>query len=268
MTVVSRLRKDAALRSVARAEAAGPARPGPDLRPGRDRPGQAGRPAAGLVLRHVRAVRGEGGQEVQDVPGDLAAGRRRDPGGAGGRADRLAGVLLHRHRRRAWPTSWGRWPIASAWRSPSASASRSSGPGQQQVRFIWANIGAFHVCLWTFTMTEAWAWGRKEEELVDRSASPWDKAVTPPEPRGQAAGVASRIAGRGNSCGSTPRGHRGGDSGRRRQAAQPGRMTYTISRKVQRRGRRRRRRFRTRSPVQDQGSCGANPRVEMGPIAR
>ena len=49
------------------------------------------------------------------------------------------------------------------------------GAGQQQVRFLWANIGAFHVCLWTFTMTEAWAWGRKQEELVDRSASPWDR---------------------------------------------------------------------------------------------
>ena len=48
------------------------------------------------------------------------------------------------------------------------------GAGQQQVRFVWANIGAFHICLWTFTMTEAWAWGRTAEELVDRSASPWD----------------------------------------------------------------------------------------------
>ena len=48
------------------------------------------------------------------------------------------------------------------------------GAGQQQVRFIWANIGAFHICLWTFTLTEAWAWGRKDEELVDRSGSPWD----------------------------------------------------------------------------------------------
>jgi hypothetical protein len=54
------------------------------------------------------------------------------------------------------------------------------GAGQQQVRFIWASIGAFHLCLWTFTMTEAWAWGRKEEELVDRSASPWDKASRRP----------------------------------------------------------------------------------------
>jgi hypothetical protein len=48
------------------------------------------------------------------------------------------------------------------------------GAGQQQVRFKRANVGAFHVCLWTFTMTEAWAWGRKAEDLVDRSASPWD----------------------------------------------------------------------------------------------
>jgi hypothetical protein len=54
------------------------------------------------------------------------------------------------------------------------------GAGQQQVRFIWANIGAFHICLWTYTMTEAWAWGRKEDELVDRSASPWDKASRRP----------------------------------------------------------------------------------------
>jgi hypothetical protein len=48
------------------------------------------------------------------------------------------------------------------------------GAGQQQVRFIWASIGAFHMCLWTFTMTEAWAWNREKSELVDRKASPWD----------------------------------------------------------------------------------------------
>jgi hypothetical protein len=54
------------------------------------------------------------------------------------------------------------------------------GAGQQQVRFVRANVGAFHICLWTFTMTEAWAWGRKDEELVDRSASPWDEASRRP----------------------------------------------------------------------------------------
>ena len=37
-----------------------------------------------------------------------------------------------------------------------------------------ANVGAFHLCLWTFTMTEAWAWGRVADTLVDRSVSPWN----------------------------------------------------------------------------------------------
>jgi hypothetical protein len=49
------------------------------------------------------------------------------------------------------------------------------GAGQQQVRFVWANVGSFHLCLWTFTMTESWAWNRAEKGLVGhRTASPWD----------------------------------------------------------------------------------------------
>jgi len=39
------------------------------------------------------------------------------------------------------------------------------GPGQQQVRFVWANIGAFHICLWTFTMTAAWSWAQDERRM-------------------------------------------------------------------------------------------------------
>jgi hypothetical protein len=54
------------------------------------------------------------------------------------------------------------------------------GAGQQQVRFIWASVGAFHICLWTFTMTEAWAWALPADELVDRSASPWDSPLRRP----------------------------------------------------------------------------------------
>ncbi|MFO0851803.1 MAG: transposase [Gemmataceae bacterium] len=55
------------------------------------------------------------------------------------------------------------------------------GAGQQQVRFVRASVGAFHVCLWTFTMTEAWAWGRDATGLVGhRSASPWDEASRRP----------------------------------------------------------------------------------------
>jgi hypothetical protein len=49
------------------------------------------------------------------------------------------------------------------------------GAGRQQVRHVWASVGSFHVCLWAFTMTEAWAWNRPAEELVaHRAASPWD----------------------------------------------------------------------------------------------
>ena len=53
------------------------------LRRRQDRPGQAGRPAAWLVHRDVHALRDRHGREVQDIPGDLAAGRWRDPGGPG-----------------------------------------------------------------------------------------------------------------------------------------------------------------------------------------
>lgn len=50
------------------------------------------------------------------------------------------------------------------------------GAGQQQVRHVWASVGSFHVCLWAFTLTEAWAWDRDGKELVGhRKESPWDR---------------------------------------------------------------------------------------------
>ena len=55
------------------------------------------------------------------------------------------------------------------------------GAGEQQVRFVWASVGAFHLCLWTFTMTETWAWDRGERELAGhRTASPWDDPTRRP----------------------------------------------------------------------------------------
>ena len=49
-----------------------------------------------------------------------------------------------------------------------------AGAGREQVRRVRASVGAFHVCLWTFTMTAAWAWGRGSGGLVgQRAASPW-----------------------------------------------------------------------------------------------
>lgn len=63
--------------------------------------------------------------------------------------------------------------------------------GQQQVRRVWASAGASHMCLWTFTMTEAWAWNRSgDARVVHRRA--------PPEPRGQAPRVAAGVVGPGH----------------------------------------------------------------------
>jgi hypothetical protein len=48
------------------------------------------------------------------------------------------------------------------------------GAQQQQVRNIYACIGAFNMNLWMYSMVEVWAWSADEADLVDRSASPWD----------------------------------------------------------------------------------------------
>jgi hypothetical protein len=54
------------------------------------------------------------------------------------------------------------------------------GLGQQQVRDIGANVGAFHVLAWVPTLIELWAWDLPQEALCDRSASPWDGAARRP----------------------------------------------------------------------------------------
>jgi hypothetical protein len=46
------------------------------------------------------------------------------------------------------------------------------GAGQQQVRNVYASIGAWAVNLLLYSAVEVWAWARAEEELVDRP--PWD----------------------------------------------------------------------------------------------
>jgi hypothetical protein len=54
------------------------------------------------------------------------------------------------------------------------------GVGQQQLRNLFANVGAYHLNLWLATLVEAWAWGQRKGRLVDRSASPWDDAARRP----------------------------------------------------------------------------------------
>jgi hypothetical protein len=50
------------------------------------------------------------------------------------------------------------------------------GAGQQQVRNIWTNVAAYHLNLWIHTLVELWSWNRSHHELCDRSLSPWDDA--------------------------------------------------------------------------------------------
>jgi hypothetical protein len=179
MTVVSRLRKDAALRTV----------PGPRPAGKRGRPRTCGPDVIDLAKRagqrrgwSTETITLYGVATVKKYKTFLATWRP-----AGG----VIRVVLVDE-----PTGWRAYFCTDASASVAdilgMVADRFSleitfreckqvvGAGQQQVRFIGANIGAFHVCLWTYTMTEAWAWGRKDEELVDRSASPWDKASRRP----------------------------------------------------------------------------------------
>ena len=99
VTVISRLRCDAALWSL-------PPVVDPGQKRGRGRPPKYGKDRIDLAKRAAQ-TRGwqtglfslygrHGGEEVQDVPGDLPAGGRGDPCGAGARARSLGGVLRDR----------------------------------------------------------------------------------------------------------------------------------------------------------------------------
>ncbi len=48
------------------------------------------------------------------------------------------------------------------------------GAGQQQVRNIWTNVAVYNLNLWMHTLVELWAWDKTGRQLVDRSDSPWD----------------------------------------------------------------------------------------------
>jgi hypothetical protein len=54
------------------------------------------------------------------------------------------------------------------------------GLGQQQLRHLWANIGAYHLNLWMYTLVELWAWRQSQRQLVDREESPWDDSERRP----------------------------------------------------------------------------------------
>ena len=173
IVVVSRLRKDAALRDL----------PGP--RPKRRR----GRPAIYGKRRIVLAKRAgqRRGWRVEDFElyGRKEARRYktflatwRPAGGV------IRVVLVEQDG--SWAAFFCTDPEASVADVLTAVSDRASieqafhdlkevwGAGQQQLRNVWANVGAFHLNLWLHTLVEVWAWERAEGRLIDRRASPWD----------------------------------------------------------------------------------------------
>jgi len=54
------------------------------------------------------------------------------------------------------------------------------GAGQQQVRNIWTNVAAFNLNLWVQTLVECWAWHKPADKIRDRSDSPWDDPARRP----------------------------------------------------------------------------------------
>jgi hypothetical protein len=54
------------------------------------------------------------------------------------------------------------------------------GAGQQQVRNYWSNIAVYHLNLWMHTLIELWAWPRSYGQICDRRLSPWDDPMRRP----------------------------------------------------------------------------------------
>src|SRR5262249_37898242 len=134
--------------------------------PGRpDQFGEACRPEARLAACRPRPVWRDGGQDVQDLPGDVA------PRGG------VIRVVLVREPH-GWAAFFCTDPAATVADILAAVADRFAleqcfrdlkavwGAGQQQVRNLWACIGAFHLNLWLHTLTELWAWDRPARRLA------------------------------------------------------------------------------------------------------
>jgi hypothetical protein len=173
VTVVSRLRKDAALRDLPPTRRAGE----------RGRPRKYGRHRISLAKRAGQPRNWSTaectlyGKRVTKVYKTFLATYRP--------ADGVIRVVLLKEDH-GWVAFFCTDPEASVVEILEAFADRATieqdfhdikevwGAGQQQVRNIWTNVGVFHMNLWMHTLIEMWAWKRRHEQLCDRSNSPWD----------------------------------------------------------------------------------------------
>jgi len=178
--VVSRLRKDAALW---------------DLPPTRRRPGQRGpMPTYGKnrISLAKRAGQTRGWQQVRCVQyGETVTKTIKTFLATYRPAGGMIRVVLVKEGD-GWIPFFCTDPKATAVEVLEAAASRTAveqmhrdvkevwGAGQQQVRNVHSNEGCFNLNLWMYTMVEVWAYEKPEEELVDRSSSPWDREARRP----------------------------------------------------------------------------------------
>ena len=173
IVVVSRLRRDAALCDL----------PGPRPKGRRGRPALYGRHRIDLVKR---AGQSRGWREEEfDLYGRTERVRYKTFLATWRPAGGVIRVVLV-NRGGTWAAFFCTEPDATVAEVLTAVADRASieqafhdlkevwGAGQQQLRNLWANIGAFHLNLWLHTLVEVWAWDRGGGRLTDRRASPWD----------------------------------------------------------------------------------------------
>ena len=176
-TVISRLRCDAALWSL-------PPAIGPGQKRGRGRPPKYGKHRIDLAGRAAQK-RGwrtglfslYGRREVKEYKTFLATYKP-----VGG----VIRVVLVREPDR-WVAYFATDPELSAASILEAVSDRAAleqvfpdvqevhGAGQQQLRHVWANVGAWDRIGWWHTPVAMWAWRRPPAGRGDRGESPWDK---------------------------------------------------------------------------------------------
>ena len=182
VTIVGRLRKDAALRDL-------PAKLRRGQRRGRGRPRKYGQHKISLAKR---AAQQRGWQQLDCMLYGKTVTKTYKTFSATYRpAGGVIRVVLVREEH-GWFALFCTDPDASVQEILEAFADRATieqdfhdvkevwGAGQQQVRNIWTNVAVYQLNLWMHTLVELWAWNRTHEELCDRSDSPWDDAERRP----------------------------------------------------------------------------------------
>jgi hypothetical protein len=178
--VIGRLRRDAGLRTV------------PRPRRGRRRRGRPPTYGPGRISLAKRAGQRRGWQVVRACQyGEVRAKRIKTFEATWRPAGGRIRVVLVREEH-GWLALFSTDTAMAAAEILAAAADRFSieqdfhdlkeveGAGQQQLRDIWANVGAFHIGAWVHTLIELWAWDQPPEAICDRADSPWDDAERRP----------------------------------------------------------------------------------------